>query len=188
MNTDEEKILNADYKCYDDENFRNAVIQALKDYDKIKEREEKDKKKAAWEETNRKLGVKEGKANILPYLKLILRPKHYLYENSDYISAISVILQIIYIFFEKFLILVSICAICYAPLQFVVSFLPILTWYNDIVLVLFAFDFFMASRFFQLFRVYIINIHDENKLYNIFGAWMSCISVVSTIVPILFFK
>lgn len=185
MNSDDQQIENTIITDQDDQKLINAFTQALIKYDEIKEQEYKDKKKAESEEFKKRIGLKDNKFALIPFIKLLLRPKYYLNVTTVNSSLIAIIVQMIYSFCEILFFTLSIFCIAYIPIQFTLPFLPILKWYYNIILAIWAFGFLIISRFFRVIVIKVDSIKDESKLYNMFGVFISLISLVLAIISVV---
>ena len=168
MNSDDQQIENTIITDQDDQKLINAFTQALIKYDEIKEQEYKDKKKAESEEFKKRIGLKDNKFALIPFIKLLLRPKYYLNVTTVNSSLIAIIVQMIYSFCEILFFTLSIFCIAY-----------------NIILAIWAFGFLIISRFFRVIVIKVDSIKDESKLYNMFGVFISLISLVLAIISVV---
>ena len=70
-------------------------------------------------------------------------------------------------------------------LQFIIPDAPIVAWYIDVVIIVWAFPIFLLSRIFRMASYEIDRIKDYNYLFGLFATVTSIISIVIAIIAIV---
>lgn len=83
------------------------------------------------------------------------------------------------------LLLLSIFMIAAILLQFIIPDAPIVAWYIDVVIIVWAFPIFLLSRIFRMASYEIDRIKDYNYLFGLFATVTSIISIVIAIIAIV---
>lgn len=183
--TEIQKTESTSVNNVNEEMLSNAIIKALLEYDQRKEREAQDKSKKEQAEIQKSLGIKEGKPKFFAALKLLFRPKKYAKSIQANTELTRLVLKLIYKVVEWVLLLLSIFMIAAVPLQFIIPGAPIVAWYIDVVIVVWAFPIFLLSRIFRMASYEIDRIKDYNYLFGLFATVTSIISIVIAIIAIV---
>lgn len=183
--TEIQKTESTSANSVNEEMLSSAITKALLEYDKRKEQETQDKSKKEQTEFRTSLGVKEGKPKFFAAMKLLFRPKKYAKNMQANAELTKLVLKLIYKFVEWILLLLSIFMIAAIPLQFIIPGAPIVAWYIDVVIVVWAFPIFLLSRIFRMASYEINQIKDYNYLFGLFATVTSIISIVIAIIAIV---
>lgn len=168
-----------------EEMLSNAITKALLEYDKRKEQEAQTNLKKEKAEFNAHLGIESGKHKFSAAMKLLFRPKKYTKNLQANAELTKSVLKLIYKAVEWILLLLSIFMIAAIPLQFIIPGAPIVAWYIDVVIVVWAFPIFLLSRIFRMASYEINQIKDYNYLFGLFATVTSIISIVIAIIAIV---
>jgi len=183
--TEIQKTESTSVNNVNEEMLSNAITKALLEYDKRKEQEAQVKLKKEKAEFNAHLGIESGKPKFFAAMKLLFRPKKYAKNMQANAELTKLVLKLIYKFVEWVLLLLSIFMIAAVPLQFIIPGAPIVAWYIDVVIVVWAFPIFLLSRIFRMASYEIDRIKDYNYLFGLFATVTSIISIVIAIIAIV---
>ena len=183
--TEIQKTESTSVNNVNEEMLSNAITKALLEYDKWKEQEVQTNLKKEKAEFHALLGIEEGKHKFFAAIKLLFRPKEYAKNMQANAELTKLVLKLIYKFVEWILLLLSIFMIAAVPLQFIILGAPIVAWYIDVVIIVWAFPIFLLSRIFRMASYELDRIKDYNYLFGLFATVTSIISVVVAIIAIV---
>ena len=183
--TEIQKTESTSVNNVNEEMLSNAITKALLEYDKRKEQEAQTNLKKEKAEFNAHLGIESGKHKFSAAMKLLFRPKKYTKNLQANAELTKSVLKLIYKAVELILLLLSIFMIAAIPLQFIIPGAPIVAWYIDVVIVVWAFPIFLLSRIFRMASYEIDRIKDYNYLFGLFATVTSIISIVIAIIAIV---
>lgn len=75
--------------------------------------------------------------------------------------------------------------IVYIPLQYTITNITPLPWYESIMLAFFALTIFLLARVFRIAKIEVDNLSDSNLIFGFFTAIVSIISIVIAIIAIV---
>lgn len=183
--TEIQKTESTSVNNVNEEMLSNAITKALLEYDKRKEQEAQTNLKKEKAEFNAHLGIESGKHKFSAAMKLLFRPKKYTKNLQANAELTKSVLKLIYKAVELILLLLSIFMIAAIPLQFIIPGAPIVAWYIDVVIIVWAFPTFLLSRIFRMASYEIDQIKDYNYLFGLFATVTSIISIVIAIIAIV---
>lgn len=183
--TEIQKTESTSVNNVNEEMLSNAITKALLEYDKRKEQEAQTNLKKEKAEFNAHLGIESGKHKFSAAMKLLFRPKKYTKNLQANAELTKSVLKLIYKAVELILLLLSIFMIAAIPLQFIIPGAPIVAWYIDVVIIVWAFPTFLLSRIFRMASYEIDRIKDYNYLFGLFATVTSIISIVIAIIAIV---
>lgn len=168
-----------------EEALTRIITNALIAYDIQKEREEREKIKKLQEAFDNSLGIKAGRPKFIAAFKLLFRPKKYAKNTKANSGLMKFILKGFYKLIEGILLLLSIFMIGFIPMQFIIPNMPIVEWYLDVLIAIWAILIILISRIFRIASYEIERIEDYNYLFGLFATVTSIISIVIAIIAIV---
>ena len=170
---------------FDDERTTKIIVNALREYDKEKQKEakaEEEKKKNAAEA---KLGIKGNKGKFMAALKILIHPKKY---ARDVDAGAELVKWILHLFYKSIEWIVVVCAALLLGtliLQYVFPNITPMKWYINVICIVWGIVLLLVARVFHIVAIEVDEIRDTNYLFGLFAAITSVISTVVAIVALV---
>ncbi len=181
-----------------EEALTRIITNALIAYDKHKEREAEEKLEQKEDHYIEVVGYKDYSDEKQPKraiktffnnIKVIFRS---LFIRTRDIKDVRITLSLIKLFSYLFFAFISLCLhvaclllIVYIPLQYTITNITPLPWYETIMLAFFALTIFLLARVFRIAKIEVDNLSDSNLIFGFFTAIVSIISIVIAIIAIV---
>lgn len=159
---------------FDDERITKIIVNALREYDKEKQKEAK-----AEEEK-----VQKG-ANKLSAFKALIFPRRYAKDLKASSFLLQSALQWFYKIIEIAVLLSGIFMLAIIPLQYALPNITPVAWYLNFLGAVLGVVLLVISRFFRIAHLEVGAIKDSNYLFGLFASVASIISIVIAIIAIL---
>lgn len=159
---------------FDDERTTKIIVNALREYDKEKQKEAK-----AEEEK-----VQKG-ANKVSAFKALIFPRRYAKDLKASSFLLQSTLQWFYKIIERILLFASLFLIAAIPLQYILPNVTPVEWYLNFLGAVLGVVLLVISRFFRIAYLEVGAIKDSNYLFGLFASVASIISIVIAIIAIL---
>ena len=167
------KKKTTDKVTLDKNELSKIITNALLEYDKKKEERVK---------TENVEEVMTQKPSFWQTIKAIINPRKYCIEDGTTVMAIKGVIKTFYQILSWILLIISMLCLAIIPLQYFVSSVTPVKWYNNIWYVLISLLCFLFSRVFVLLQMELEKMKDNNFLLGLFSSILAIVAIVVAIV------
>lgn len=149
-----------------------VITNALLEYDKKKKEQEE----------NKEVEKNKPKAGFWKTIKAIINPKKHVESEGSNIVVVKGLIKVFYQIIQFVLLIVAGCSLAIIPLQYCISSITPVIWYNNIWYLLLSLLCFFYSRFFVILQMEIEKTKDHNLLFGLFSSIIAIVSIIIAIV------
>lgn len=183
----------------DDERITKIIVNALIEYDRVKEEKELNRKEEEQNEFYRTVGYKNFEEidnkfkrriaillnRIVVFFKIMTMSKKRIKGIRTSIALLRIIPYRLLKFVSVFLFLAAVCAFGFIPLQIVFSILPQWETYQYFIVFLISFILYVLSQILRIAYIEIDMTEDQNFIFGTFTAVTTIISIIIAVIALV---
>ena len=183
----------------DDESITKIIVNALIEYDRVKEEKELNRKEEEQNEFYRTVGYKNFEEidnkfkrriaillnRIVVFFKIMTMSKKRIKGIRTSIALLRIIPYRLLKFVSVFLFLAAVCAFSFIPLQIFFSILPQWETYQYFSVFLISFILYVFSQILRIAYIEIDMTEDQNFIFGTFTAVTTIISIIIAVIALV---
>lgn len=183
----------------DDERITKIIVNALIEYDRVKEEKELNRKEEEQNEFYRTVGYKNFEEidnkfkrriaillnRIVVFFKIMTMSKKRIKGIRTSIALLRIIPYRLLKFVSVFLFLAAVCAFGFIPFQIVFSILPQWETYQYFIVFLISFILYVLSQILRIAYIEIDMTEDQNFIFGTFTAVTTIISIIIAVIALV---